>query len=48
MEKTLSTIEEMTREISRITKTIYRKKKKNPVDLVNPVKDLNIHETKLL
>jgi hypothetical protein len=40
MERTLSIVEEMIREVYRVTKTIYRKKTKNPVDLVNPVKDL--------
>jgi hypothetical protein len=42
VEKALSTIEEVTHKVCKITRTIYRKKKKNPVDLVNPVKDLKI------
>jgi hypothetical protein len=45
MEGTLSTVENMIREVPRIARTIHRKKRKYPVDLVNPVKDLKIHGT---
>jgi hypothetical protein len=36
MERALSTVEEITREVPRITRTIYRKKTRNPVDLACP------------
>ena len=42
VEEALSTVEKVTREVFGITKMIYRKKTKNPVRLVNPVKDLRI------
>jgi hypothetical protein len=48
VERTLSTVEEMTREVPRITKTIYRKETRNPVDLVNPVKGLGFGYSDLL
>ena len=48
MEETLSTIEKVTRGVFGITKMIYRKKTKNPVHLVNPVKDIGINLLNLI